>query len=126
MGIGLTTKGEKDGVFTLGASLVRLCGNEINSFHTQTIQWGHYKTVCLMRKDYSYWKMEMTMKMIIIDTPKEIPSEAKIAGKLDCSCNHCKRKTFHYLYETGTRSFTRCLLCGEIWEVQLVTDCKKA
>lgn len=47
----------------------------------------------------------------------KVPADAKMEGKLDCMCNHCHKKTFHYLYEKGTKSFIKCIVCYEIWEV---------
>ena len=62
----------------------------------------------------------MKLSIKFIAKLDRVPTEAKIAGKLDCCCNHCKKKTFHYLFEFGSRSFIRCLCCDEVWEVEIV------
>lgn len=59
--------------------------------------------------------MKLTLKLIAkLD---KVPKEAKCAGKLDCICNHCGKKTFHYLYELNSQSFIKCIACQEVWEV---------
>lgn len=64
--------------------------------------------------------MKLTLKFIAkLD---KVPDNAKCAGKLDCFCNHCGKKTFHYLYEVGTRSFIKCICGNEFWEVEFVFD----
>jgi len=63
--------------------------------------------------------MKLTIKLIAkLD---KVPKEAKCAGKLDCFCNHCRKKTFHYLFELGSRSFIKCLICDEVWEVAIIS-----
>jgi hypothetical protein len=64
--------------------------------------------------------MEVIMKLKIKAFIKEVPKEATIAGKIDCYCNTCKKKTFHYLYESGTQFFARCLRCGETFVAEEV------
>jgi hypothetical protein len=62
--------------------------------------------------------MKLTLKLIAkLD---KVPKEAKCAGKLDCVCNQCGKKTFHYLFELNTRSFVKCI-CGEVWEVEIIS-----
>jgi len=56
------------------------------------------------------------MKMKIIKQVDKVPPTAKCAGKLDCVCNQCKKKTFHYLYE-DTHAYIKCIACEEVWEV---------
>lgn len=64
--------------------------------------------------------MKLTLKLIAkLD---KVPKEAKCAGKLDCICNQCGKKTFHYLYELGTQNFVKCICGNEVWEVEFVYD----
>ena len=60
------------------------------------------------------------MKLVIKEFVKEVPKDASIAGKIDCTCNTCKKKTFHYLYESGSNVFARCLICGETFRAEVV------
>lgn len=64
--------------------------------------------------------MEGKMKMKIIKKAEEVPPTAQCAGKLDCICNQCKKKTFHYLYELNSQSFIKCIACEETWEVEFI------
>ena len=66
-------------------------------------------------------KMKLTLKLIAkLD---KVPKEAKCAGKLDCVCNQCGKKTFHYLYELNSQSFIKCLVhSDEVWEVEFIYD----
>ena len=61
------------------------------------------------------------MKLVIKEFVKEVPKDASIAGKIDCLCNTCKKKTFHHLYEHGKDYYAKCL-CGEIFKAELVSD----
>lgn len=49
---------------------------------------------------------------------EKVPTDAKICGKVDCHCNHCKKKTFHFLYEKGTENYIKCFACGESFQVE--------
>lgn len=60
------------------------------------------------------------MKLVIKEFVKDVPKEASIAGKIDCTCNTCKKKTFHYLYESGNDFFARCLICSETFRAEEV------
>ena len=61
------------------------------------------------------------MKMKIIKKVDKVPPTAKCAGKLDCVCNQCGKKTFHYLFE-DSHAYIKCIACEEVWEVELLYD----
>ena len=60
------------------------------------------------------------MKLVIKEFVAEVPKEASMSGKIDCMCNTCKKKTFHFLYEKGTDFYARCLHCGETFRAEVV------
>jgi len=63
------------------------------------------------------------MRMKIIKKVDKVPPTAKCAGKLDCVCNQCGKKVFHYLYELNSRSFIKCIVHDEeVWEVKFIND----
>lgn len=64
--------------------------------------------------------MEVIMKLKIKAFIKEVPKEATIAGKIDCMCNTCNKKTFHFLYEKGKEAYAKCLVCGETFRAEVV------
>jgi hypothetical protein len=60
------------------------------------------------------------MKLVIKEFVKEIPKDASMSGKIDCMCNTCKKKTFHFLYEKGKEAYAKCLHCSETFRAEVV------